>query len=132
MYCIFFLKFKSKVTGVFWKFKNMVENQSGCKIQVLRSNNGKEYTSVKFNLFCEEASIEYQLTAPYTPKQNRVSERRNTSVIEMARYMLHEKELPKTSGHKQQTLLFFYKIDFQPKFSKTKLHLRHGMVIKLH
>ena len=48
---IVFLKFKSEVVGVFWKFKKMVENQSGCKIQVLRSNNGKKNTPQK-NLIC--------------------------------------------------------------------------------
>jgi hypothetical protein len=37
--------FKSEVAGVFWKFKKMVENQNGCKIQSIRSDNGKEYTS---------------------------------------------------------------------------------------
>lgn len=56
---IYFMKFKSEVTDVFWKFKKMVENQSDCKIQVLRSDNGKEYTSEKFNMFCEEADIEH-------------------------------------------------------------------------
>ena len=56
---IFFLKFKSEVAGVFWKFKKMVENQSGCKIQALRSDNGKEYTSGEFNLFCQETSIKH-------------------------------------------------------------------------
>ncbi|KAL4290711.1 hypothetical protein GQ457_14G023780 [Hibiscus cannabinus] len=85
-----------EVAGVFWKFKKMVENQSGYKIQALRSDNGKEYTSTKFDLFCEEAGIEHQLTVPYTPEQNGVSERRNRSIMEMARCMLHEKELPKT------------------------------------
>ncbi|RDY12797.1 hypothetical protein CR513_02354, partial [Mucuna pruriens] len=32
--------------------------------------------------------------APYTPQQNGVSERKNRSIMEMARYMLHQKELP--------------------------------------
>jgi transposase InsO family protein len=73
----------------------MVENQSGCKIQAVRSDNGKEYTSAGFNMFCEEAGIEHQLTAPYTPQQNGVSERRNMYIMEMARCMLHDKELPK-------------------------------------
>jgi len=92
---IFFLKFKHEVAGVFVKFKKMMENQSGCKIQFFRSDNGKEYTSTQFNLFCEEAGIEHQLTTPYTPQQNGVSERRNRYVMEMARCMLHEKEMPK-------------------------------------
>lgn len=90
------MKFKSEVVGVFWKFKKMVENQSDYRIQLLRSDNGKEYTSAEFNLFCEEAIIEHQLIVPYTPEQNGVRERRNKSVMEMVRYMLQEKELPKT------------------------------------
>jgi len=48
---IFFLKHKSEVAQVFWNFKAKVENESGCKIQALRSDNGKEYTSNAFNVF---------------------------------------------------------------------------------
>ena len=80
---------------IFWKFKSLVENQSGCKIQILRSHNGKEYTSAEFNLFCEEAGIEHQFIAPYTLQQNSVSERSNRIVMEMARCMWHEMELLK-------------------------------------
>jgi transposase InsO family protein len=91
---IYFMRFKSEVAGVFWRFKTWIENQSGYKIQVLRSDNGKEYTSSQFNQFCEEAGIEHQLTAPYTPQQNGVSERKNRTIMEMARCLMHEKQLP--------------------------------------
>ena len=91
----FFLKFKHEVAGVFVKFKKMVENQSGYKIQFLRSGNGKEYTSTQFNMFCEEPGIEHQVTTPYTPQQNGVSERRNKYVMEMAICMLHDNDMPK-------------------------------------
>ena len=64
---IYFLKFKSEVVGVLWKFKQWIETKSGHKIQALRSDNGIEYTSDKFNLLCEEVGIEHQLTASYTP-----------------------------------------------------------------
>lgn len=37
---IYFMKQKSEVAEVFQKFKKWVENQSGCKIQVIRSDNG--------------------------------------------------------------------------------------------
>ncbi|KAL3519543.1 hypothetical protein ACH5RR_017692 [Cinchona calisaya] len=84
-----------EVGSTFWKYKAKVENESGCKIQILRSDNGKEYNSHQFNSFCEEAGIEHQLTAPYTPEKNGVSERRNRFIMEMARCMLHEKNLPK-------------------------------------
>lgn len=92
---IYFLKSKSEVAGVFWRFKQWIEKQSGCMIQVLRSDNGKEYTSEQFTTFCEGAGIEHQFTAPYTPQQNGVSERKNRTIMEMVRCMLHEKGLPK-------------------------------------
>ena len=71
-----------------------MENQSGFNIMALSSNNGKENTLTEFNLFCEEASIEHQLIAPYTLEQNGVNEWRNRYVMEIARCMLHDKELP--------------------------------------
>ena len=77
------LKKKSEVVGVFWKFKARVVNESACLIQTIRLDNGKEYTSETFNKFCEEAGVEHQLTAPYTPQQNGVSEKRNRFIMEM-------------------------------------------------
>ena len=46
-------------------------------------------------MFCEEAGIEHQLIASYIPQQNRVSERKNRTIMEIVRCMLHEKGLPK-------------------------------------
>jgi transposase InsO family protein len=53
------------------------------------------YKNSVFDKFCEEVGIEHQLTTPYTPQQNGVSERKNRSIMEMARCLLHEKKLPK-------------------------------------
>lgn len=64
-------------------------------MQVIRSDNGTEYTSEKFNKFCEDAGIEHQHTTPYTPQQNGVVERKNRTLMEMTRYLLHDKGLPK-------------------------------------
>ena len=47
-----------------------VENESCYKIQVIKSDNDKEYTSTTFNQFCEESGIYHQLTASYTPQQS--------------------------------------------------------------
>ena len=93
---------------MFWKFKKIVENQSCYNVQVLRPGNGKEYTLEEFNLFCEEASIEHQLTTPYTPQQNGVGERGNIYILEMTRCMLHEKNLPKQFWvEAENTTVFF-------------------------
>lgn len=62
---------------------------------MLRSDNGAEYVSNEFKMLCDEEGIKHQLTVPYTPQQNGVSERKKRIVMEMARCLLHEKELPK-------------------------------------
>lgn len=92
---VFFMRQKSEVFTIFKKFKSFVEKQSGHFIKVLRSDNGKEYTSNEFGKFCEDEGVERQLTVIYTPQQNGVSERKNQTVMEMAKSMLHEKGLPK-------------------------------------
>ena len=63
---------------------------------MVRSNNGTEYTSEKFNKFYEKEGIEHQLTTPYTLQQNRVVEKKkNRTLMEMTRCLLHDKGLPK-------------------------------------
>ena len=89
------MKFKAEVANIFGKFKAWIETQSNCKIHVIRSDNRTEYISEKFNRFCEDAGIEHQLTAPYSPQQNGVVERKNRTVMEMTRCLLHDKRLPK-------------------------------------
>lgn len=93
---VYFLKQKSEVFSVFKRFKQMIEVQSGLKIKVLRTDNGGEYTSNEFKAFCDEFGIVHQLTIPYSPQQNGVAERKNRTVMEMARCLLFEKKLPKT------------------------------------
>ena len=80
---------------MFWKFKTWIENQSGYRIKVIRCDNGIKYTTDKFVEFCEVVGIEHQLTTTYTPQQNGVSERKNMIIMEMARCLVFEKEMPK-------------------------------------
>jgi transposase InsO family protein len=91
---VYFMRQRSEVFSIFKKFKALVEKQSGHSIKVLRSDRGKEYTSSKFEKFCEEEGVERQLTVGYTPQQNGVSERKNQTVMEMAKCMLFEKGIP--------------------------------------
>jgi transposase InsO family protein len=64
-------------------------------IQTIRSDNGKKYTSGRFQQFYDESSIEHQLTELYTLQHNCVSKKKNRSIIEMTRCILYENELPK-------------------------------------
>jgi transposase InsO family protein len=54
----------------------LVENQTGRKIRVLRSDNGGEYTSKEFEDYCTAVGIKKELTVPYNPQQNGVAERK--------------------------------------------------------
>ncbi|KAL0741957.1 hypothetical protein Bca4012_083470 [Brassica carinata] len=94
MVWVYFLKAKSEVFPTFKKFKNLVENQVDCRIKKLRTDHGTEYLSREFTNFSEENGIERQLTATYSPQQNGVSERRNRSLVEMARAMIKHKNMP--------------------------------------
>jgi hypothetical protein len=91
---IYFLKAKSEVFKRFQEFKALVENQTGKKIKVLRSDNGGEYASTEFVDFCTQAGIRRQMIVPYNPQQNGVAERKNRAITGAARSMLHDQALP--------------------------------------
>ncbi|BBN70319.1 multidrug resistance-associated protein 9 [Prunus dulcis] len=91
---VYFIRNKSSALECFRKFKAMTELQSGYKIKGLRSDRGGEFLSNEFNSFCAEVGIQRQLTVAYSPQQNGVAERKNRTVVEMAKSMLHEKSIP--------------------------------------
>ncbi|KAL0355685.1 UNVERIFIED_CONTAM: Copia protein [Sesamum radiatum] len=61
----------------------------------LRTDRGGEFTSNEFKAFCELHGIRRPMTVPRTPQQNGVAERKNRTVLNMARTMLKSKEMPK-------------------------------------
>lgn len=60
---------------------------------MLKTDRGGEFTSSEFRTFGEELGIKREMTAPYTPEKNGVPERKNRTVVEMARSMLKSKGL---------------------------------------
>jgi transposase InsO family protein len=63
---VYTMKHKDEVLGIFLNWKKMVENQTGKKIKVLRSDNGGEYTSYPFLKVCKEEGIVRHFTVPRT------------------------------------------------------------------
>ncbi|GJU49502.1 retrovirus-related pol polyprotein from transposon TNT 1-94 [Tanacetum coccineum] len=92
---VYFLSSKASVFSIFKSFKKLVEVQSGSTLRILRTDNGGEYTSNEFEYFLWQQGVIHQVTVPYSPQQNGVSERKNRTVMEMARSMLYENKLPK-------------------------------------
>lgn len=88
------LKEKSEAFEKFKRLKGLIKQEVGETIATFRSDRGGEFTSHEFNLFCEDKGIKRHLTAPYTPQQNGVVERRNRTLMEMARSILKHMHMP--------------------------------------
>ncbi|CAJ2637099.1 unnamed protein product [Trifolium pratense] len=93
---LYLLKTKDEAFEIFKNFKVLVEKQSGKSIKILRTDGGGEYNSKNFESFCTSHGIEHEITAPYTPQHNGLAERRNRTILDMARCMVKHKGLPKS------------------------------------
>ena len=67
-----------------------MENQTRRKIRVLSTNNKGEYTSNEFMEYCSAEGIKKEHTMPHTPQQNVVAERKNRTMVGVAKAMLFD------------------------------------------
>ena len=58
---------------------------------MLRTDRGGEFTSVEFTAYCMDQGVVHHHTAPYSPQKNSVVERRDQTVVDMARSMMKAK-----------------------------------------
>ncbi|KAG8497073.1 hypothetical protein CXB51_008352 [Gossypium anomalum] len=79
---VFFLKQKSDVLSVFKYWKIMIEKSTGKQMKYLRTDNGLEFCSDKFNRLCKLEGIVRHLTVRHTPQQNSIAERMNRTIME--------------------------------------------------
>ena len=56
----------------------------------IRSDNGTEFKNMKIEEWCDEEDIKHEFSATYTPQQNGVVERKNKTLITLARAMLDD------------------------------------------
>ena len=73
----FFISSKSDTFSVFRKFAKIVQNEKDLKIKAIRSDHGGEFQNEYFEKFCENHGISHNFSAPRTPQQNGVVERKN-------------------------------------------------------
>lgn len=102
---VYFLRNKSDALEKFKEFRNEVENQLNTHIKILRTDNGLEYVNKNFSDYLKSAGIIHQTTTPYSPEQNGAAERMNRSLIERAKCMLLNANLPKQPKLLQYTQL---------------------------
>jgi len=63
------------------------------KPKILRSDNGGEYIGNKLVKYMKPEGVKLQITVSYSPPQNGLHERRNRTIIEMAKCMSSDAEL---------------------------------------
>jgi transposase InsO family protein len=87
---VFFLQDKSETQQVLKKFLRRTQKKFDVKVKKIRSDNGIESKSTQVENFLDEECIKHEFSTPYTPQQNGMAERKNCTLIKMARTMLDE------------------------------------------
>jgi hypothetical protein len=87
---VFFLQDKSETQEVLKKFLKRAQNEFDAKVKKIISDNGTKFKNTQVEDFLDEEGIKHEFSAPYTPQQNGVAERKNRTLIETARTMLDE------------------------------------------
>jgi transposase InsO family protein len=91
---VFFLQEKSQTQETLKRFLRRAQNEFGLRIKKIRSDNGTKFKNSQIEGFLEEEGIKHEFSSPYTPPQNGVVERKNRTLLDMARTMLDEYKTP--------------------------------------
>ena len=78
---MYLMRRKSEAFEKFKEFRAEVENQLSKRIKAIRFDRGGEYLLGDFKDYLTQNGIVSQLTAPGTPQQNGVAERRNKTLF---------------------------------------------------
>ncbi|XP_045792093.1 uncharacterized protein LOC123886861 [Trifolium pratense] len=89
-----FSREKSETFDVFKDLCAQLQREKDNVVLRIRSDHGKEFENSKFSDFCASEGIVHEFSSPITPQQNGVAERKNRTLKESARVMLHAKKLP--------------------------------------
>lgn len=89
----------------------MVEEESRHHVKVLPFEKGGEFTSIAFHRYLSTLGIQRELANTGTPSEIEVVERKNCTLVEMARTMLTHHNLPPFLLGKPLLLLFTSRMD---------------------
>nr|KAJ0202404.1 hypothetical protein LSAT_V11C600314680 [Lactuca sativa] len=91
---VVFLKKKSHAAQEIISLIRKNETLTGLKVKQLRSDHGTEFRNSTLEEFCDHKGIGQNFSAPRTPQQNGVTERRNRTLIEVGRTLMIHAGLP--------------------------------------
>nr|GFA16879.1 hypothetical protein [Tanacetum cinerariifolium] len=89
-----FLASKDETTPILKTFILGLENLLSLKVKVTRYDNETEFKNSNLNQFCGLRVIKREFSVPRTLQQNSIAERKNKTLIEVARTLLADSLLP--------------------------------------
>lgn len=90
---VYFLKHKNETNTFIKQFVESAITQRHKTPKIIRSDRGGEYVNRELQKFLKDKGIKVEYTVPDSPEQNGVAERKNRSLLEMARCMLIDAEM---------------------------------------
>ena len=87
---VFFLVDKSDVFATFKLFVKGIHNEFEITIKRVRSDNCSEFKKTRVDELYDKFGIRHQFLIKYTPQSNGLVERKNRTLIDMARSVLSE------------------------------------------
>ena len=124
---VYLMRQKSETFDKFQEYQAKAEKQLGVHIKQLRFDRGGEYLSGEFKFYLTQQGIVSQLSAPGTPQQNGVTERRNRTLQDMVRSMLSYSSLPISFwGFSLKTATYLLNLIPSKSVSKTPTELWNG------
>ena len=125
---VFFLIDKSDVFATFKSFIKRIHNEFETTIKKVRSDNRSEFKNTRIDESCDEFGIRHQFLAKYTPQSNGLVERKNRTLIDMARSMLSEYNVSHSFWAEAINTACYYsnRLYCHPMMEKTPYELLNG------
>ena len=85
---------KAKTPSVVREVISLLETQCGRRVKAIRTDNGTEYVNKELTEFLQSRGIIHQTSVAYNPEQNGAAERLDRILMERARAMINDADLP--------------------------------------
>ncbi|CAI5768508.1 Retrovirus-related Pol polyprotein from transposon TNT 1-94 [Podarcis lilfordi] len=124
---LFTLRCKSEAAALIRDWITAVELRFSTRVVSFQSDRGGEFTGSALQSFFRQKGITHRLTAPYSPQQNGVAERKFRTLQESANAMLADSGLPQRFwAESYKTACFVQNRVFNSSVGDTPYFLLHG------
>ncbi|KAJ0555649.1 putative RNA-directed DNA polymerase [Helianthus annuus] len=91
---VYLLRYKDEVFENIKHFIELVKTQFEKSVKTIRTDNGTEFTNVALKNYFGKKGIIHQTTCVYTPQQNGIVERKHRHLLNVARALLFQGNVP--------------------------------------